>query len=413
MQDSFIPSREEKKNAKIFLWVLHIALIVYETVYSITLKQSMLFMNPYVMVLKIVCGVGLIGFSVYYFKKGQAHIIKYLYVLAYMCAESFNLCWYAIHNKVAFDDGNIIEFVLILFVPIFLSKRYLFCIYLLIIGKYIVFTMILGEMKSFMPLVIYSLLFFVSYLILNRFLQYLSAIKRSVTEVGSAQKLAVVGKMAASVGHEIKNPLASLKGFTQLQKEKHAEDPVYENMIHEIEYMNNMISKLMAIATCKPSIYNSHVIAEVVSSAVKEIHPKMEEKQIQLIYDPEDSQVEIECDYRKLKGVFLYVIRNAVEAMSRGGKLEIRIENKSRDYVVVSMIDNGYGIEKEDLELVTEAFYTTKQDGIGLGLTVAKRIIEEHLGGLHISSEQTEGTKVEIILPRKRESYVTLDKVKF
>jgi hypothetical protein len=89
--------------------------------------------------------------------------------------------------------------------------------------------------------------------------------------------------------------------------------------------------------------------------------------------------------------------------MEQGGTLELRLENKGQDYVMLSVIDNGYGIKKENLARVTEAFYTTKQDKIGLGLTVANRLVtEQHLGELHISSERDIGTRIDIMLPKQR-----------
>ena len=81
--------------------------------------------------------------------------------------------------------------------------------------------------------------------------------------------------------------------------------------------------------------------------------------------------------------------------------LHLQLENKGKEYVIISVIDNGHGIKQENLPRVTEAFYTTKQDKIGLGLTVANRIVAEHLGELHISSERDTGTRIDIILPRK------------
>lgn len=89
--------------------------------------------------------------------------------------------------------------------------------------------------------------------------------------------------------------------------------------------------------------------------------------------------------------------------MEQGGTLELRLENKGQDYVMLSVIDTGYGIKKENLARVTEAFYTTKQDKIGLGLTVANRLVtEQHLGELHISSKRDIGTRIDIILPKQR-----------
>ncbi|MES5891952.1 MULTISPECIES: ATP-binding protein [Bacillus cereus group] len=409
MRGIFLSAKEEKKNAKIFLWILHVILIGYEVAYAIILEDKMPLENWYKIIWKIIYIMTILGISVYLFERGKAHLVKYTYLFAYMIAEIFNIGWYAFHNKIAFDEGNIIEFIFIFFVPIFLSKRYLFMLTPFLIGKYMIYLFVFGELNLFTPLVMNMLLLFVSYIILNRFLQYLSAVKKSIAEASQSQKLAVIGKMAATVGHEIKNPLASLKGFTQLQKEKHKKDATYGQMIIEIENINNMISELMEVATYKPSVYEKHIVSDVLIQAVANMREKMDELNINFTFNEEYNRSEIECDKRKVKGVFLYVIKNALEAMELGGTLQIQVEDKKRDYVIVSIVDNGFGIKKENLGRVTEAFYTTKQDKIGLGLTVAERIIKEHLGELHISSEVKKGTRVEIVLLKKLERNVVQD----
>ncbi|MEN1937540.1 ATP-binding protein [Paenibacillus sp. 102] len=398
MKENFISFQEEKKNAYLFLWILNIVWIIYEIVHSMMLRDSVPFIRVDDQVPKLLYGACLIACSIYLMKRKQAYRVKYIYLITYMCLEIFNLYWYAIHNKVAFDDGNILEFVFILFVPIFMNKRYLLWLFLIIMGKYSVF-LLLGEKEAFMPLIMYSLLLFVTYLLLNRFLQYLSAVNNVMLEKRDSEKLAVIGKMAASVGHEIKNPLSSLKGFTQLQKEKYADDKVYEQMIDEIEHINNMVSELMILATCKPSTYSSHFIEEMVSNAIKEMSAEIKRKQLHLSYDVASDQMKIDCDNRKLKGVFLYILKNAIEAMEHGGTLQIHINKRNEYGVIVSIIDNGCGVQEENLQRITEAFYTTKKGGIGLGLTVACKIIEEHNGEIHITSRRNVGTKVDIILP--------------
>lgn len=409
MEESFLSAKEEKKNAKIFLWVIHVILIVYEVAYAIILEDTMPLGNWHKGIWKLAYIMAILGISVYLFEREKAYLVKYTYLFAYMIAETFNIGWYAFHNTIAFDEGNVIEYIFIFFVPIFLSKRYLFVLAPFLIGKYMIYLFVFGELNLFMSLVINMVLLFVSFIILNRFLQYLSAVKGRIAEASQSQKLAVIGKMAATVGHEIKNPLASLKGFTQLQKEKHEKDATYEQMILEIENMNNMISELMEVATCKPSVYEKHIVSDVLVQAVENMRGKMNELNINCTFNEEQNRSEIECDKRKLKGVFLYVIKNALEAMEHGGTLKIQVENKKRDYVIVSIVDSGFGIKKDNLGRVKDAFYTTKQDRIGLGLTVAERIVTDHLGELHISSEVKKGTRVEILLPKKCERNVTQD----
>lgn len=144
-------------------------------------------------------------------KKEKANLVKYTCLFAYIGIEMANILSYILYNKAAFDGVNIIEIILIFFVPIFLNKKYFVFLLATIIGKYVIYLFVLEEVKAFMFLIMYTLLLIAAYIILNRFLQYLSAVKESIKIASESQKLAVIGKMAATVGHEIKNPLASLK----------------------------------------------------------------------------------------------------------------------------------------------------------------------------------------------------------
>ena len=403
MKESFLSYKEEERNAKIFLWVLYVIVVSYQIFYAIVLEDKSLTDKGHSILWQVICGTAILGVNVYLIKKEKANLVKYACVFAYIGIEIVNILSYMLYDEAAFDGVNIIEIFFIFFVPIFLNKKYFVFVLSTIVGKYVIYLFVLKEVKGFMFLIMYTLVLIAAYIILNRFIQYLSAVKESIKIASESQKLAVIGKMAATVGHEIKNPLASLKGFTQLQREKHGEDPIYKQMIFEIENMNNMISELMEVATCKPSVYKKHNIGEIALQAVTIVREKMNESSVQFISNVEEKTIEVECDERKIRGVFLYVIKNALEAMEQGGTLELRLENKGRDYVMLSVIDNGYGIKKENLARVKEAFYTTKQDKIGLGLTVANRLVtEQHLGELHISSERDIGTRIDIMLPKQR-----------
>ncbi|AYF08767.1 MULTISPECIES: ATP-binding protein [Bacillus] len=403
MKESFLSYKEEERNAKIFLWVLYVIVVSYQIFYAIVLEDKSLTDKGHSILWQVICGTAILGVNVYLIKKEKANLVKYACVFAYIGIEIVNILSYMLYDEAAFDGVNIIEIFFIFFVPIFLNKKYFVFVLSTIVGKYVIYLFVLKEVKGFMFLIMYTLVLIAAYIILNRFIQYLSAVKESIKIASESQKLAVIGKMAATVGHEIKNPLASLKGFTQLQREKHGEDPIYKQMIFEIENMNNMISELMEVATCKPSVYKKHNIGEIALQAVTIVREKMNESSVQFISNVEEKTIEVECDERKIRGVFLYVIKNALEAMEQGGTLELRLENKGQDYVMLSVIDNGYGIKKENLARVKEAFYTTKQDKIGLGLTVANRLVtEQHLGELHISSERDIGTRIDIMLPKQR-----------
>ena len=140
-------------------------------------------------------------------KKEKVNFVKYACVFAYVGIEIANILSYMFYNKAAFDGVNIIEIIFIFFVPIFLNKKYFVFVLSTIVVKYVIYLFVLKEVKGFMYLIMYTLVLIAAYIILNRFIQYLSAVKESIKIASESQKLAVIGKMAATVGHEIKIPL--------------------------------------------------------------------------------------------------------------------------------------------------------------------------------------------------------------
>lgn len=216
-----------------------------------------------------------------------------------------------------------------------------------------------------------------------------------------SEKLSVVGELAAGIAHEIRNPLTSLKGFTQLLYSKTtAESDYVEIMISEIDRINTIVSELLLLA--KPSkddfmnIPIEGILEDVCTlmSAQANLHGVM----IQRDFMPELQFVYVNAVEDKLKQVFINIIKNAIEAMNNGGTITIQTRRLG-DKVVVIFKDNGMGIPSDILEKLGKPFFTTKEKGTGLGLMVSISIIESHMGQLNIYSEEGVGTSVEVTLP--------------
>lgn len=225
--------------------------------------------------------------------------------------------------------------------------------------------------------------------------------KRNKEFIQQSEKLSVVGELAAGIAHEIRNPLTSLKGFTQLLENKYSTDREYvEIMISEIDRINTIVSELLLLA--KPGRDDFRAVdlnrllrnVSMLMSAQANLHGvAIKQENAHSLRD-----VMIYGDENKLKQVFVNIMKNAIEAMEYGGS--IIIETKMTDRMIaISITDDGLGIPSHILQKIGNPFYTTKDKGTGLGLMVSKSIIESHQGDLQIESEEGQGTTVQVILP--------------
>ncbi|MBU9719977.1 MULTISPECIES: ATP-binding protein [Bacillaceae] len=231
-------------------------------------------------------------------------------------------------------------------------------------------------------------------------------LKNSEKQLQHSEQLSVIGELAAGVAHEIRNPLTSLKGFIQLISHESKEASTYQEiMTSELERINLIVNELLLLAKPKEADYESKHLLSLVKTVVTIANTQaiLYNIQIKLVYNEEIDKVYIECEENKLKQVFLNVLKNAIEAMEKEGDIYIKFK-KLGDRIIMQFIDEGPGISKDKLANLGKRFYTTKQDGTGLGLMISKNIVREHKGDMDITSEVGVGTKVEISLPLKSSS---------
>jgi PAS domain S-box-containing protein len=225
--------------------------------------------------------------------------------------------------------------------------------------------------------------------------------KRTEDRLRTSEKLAVLGKLAAGIAHEIRNPLTALKGFVQLLKSKsHENNKYYEIMLSEIERINLIVSEFMFLARPASDTFQEKKVCELIRHTITLLESQAILTNVQIQTSFESETIWISCVENQIKQVFLNLMKNAIEAMPEGGNVFVEITVPiDAKMVSIRFTDNGRGIAPDHLAKLGEPFYTTKETGTGLGLMVSYNIILSHKGRINISSKLGKGTIVEVVLP--------------
>lgn len=214
-----------------------------------------------------------------------------------------------------------------------------------------------------------------------------------------SDKLSVVANMSAAIAHEVRNPLTSISGFIQLLKEqRHLQKEYIDVIFSEIERIELVLSEMLLLS--KPQIVNlkKFDIIKTLDYVIALISTKANMNSIEIMLKKDDKPIWVYGEENQIKQVFINIIKNAIEAMQNGGKVHVSLVNDCQ-FVSIYFSDTGCGISKDTLEKIGQPFYTTKEKGTGLGLTTCFKIIENHKGKIHISSQVGIGTTFEVILP--------------
>lgn len=215
-----------------------------------------------------------------------------------------------------------------------------------------------------------------------------------------SEKLSIAGQLAAGIAHEIRNPITAIKGFVQLMKSGIVEKKMYlDIMVSEIERIEMILSELLILA--KPQLIQTERkdIRMLLSQVTTLLDTQAIINNVQIITEFDPDIPPILCDENQLKQVCINFIKNAIEAMPKGGNMVIQLTSKNENNINLRFIDQGCGIPPYILSKLGQPFYTTKEKGTGLGFMVSKRIIENHHGEIAVHSEENKGTTIEISLP--------------
>jgi two-component system, NtrC family, nitrogen regulation sensor histidine kinase GlnL len=239
------------------------------------------------------------------------------------------------------------------------------------------------------------------------------------SEVRRGETLAAAGQIAIGLAHEIRNPLGAIRGAVQLMRRELGDDArlgeYTDVLLKEVDRVNRILEMLLDISrpvTLRPVPLNVHQLLERVALLSEEMASR---RRVQIVrrYDP--SLPPILADEDRILQVFHNLVRNAIEAMADGGRLtlvtrpsmnplftKVDLGHGQRSMAEIQVIDEGQGIPEATRARLFTPFFTTKDKGLGLGLALCHRIIEEHHGGIHITSEPSRGTAVSCFLPIAR-----------
>ncbi|MEI5908959.1 ATP-binding protein [Bacillus spongiae] len=218
-------------------------------------------------------------------------------------------------------------------------------------------------------------------------------------EMRRAEKLNTLGELAASIAHEVRNPLTVIKGFLQLmEKKERNENAEYLSIVlTELARAEAIINDYLNFAKPQFEKLEKHDLSVICQEVVLLLQP-MATKQGVSLMNKLDHHCELVTDKGQLKQALVNILKNAIEATDTGGQVSVTLQNQN-GMAKISISDTGKGMDKEQLSRIGTLFYTTKDKGTGLGTMVTIRIIEKMEGKIKYNSVLGKGTDVTVTLP--------------
>ncbi len=224
------------------------------------------------------------------------------------------------------------------------------------------------------------------------------ALDRAQEAIVRRENLASMGRMVANIAHDIRNPLSIIKTSAQrLRKKYNSDEEVFSYITEEVDELNRVLTGYLDFAGshARPPVPQS--VGRIFRRCMLVVEPEIRAKGIELAQELSDAEILV--DEKRAQQAVMNVIMNAIQAVPEtGGRIRIAFE-KREPYGVITIEDNGCGIEEKNLKDVTKPFFTTRAEGSGLGLSIVKTVMDEHGGRLSIESTVGAGTTVSLSFP--------------
>jgi nitrogen-specific signal transduction histidine kinase len=244
----------------------------------------------------------------------------------------------------------------------------------------------------------------------------MTLLKKMEEQIRRTDRLSSIGTLSAGMAHEIKNPLVTIKTFTQLLPQQYSDTEFrhtfFDLVGQEVKRIDTIVNRLLNFARPAKASLKPVSLHDVIDNSLRLAEQQLARHGIALGRHLDATRHVIEADAEQLNQTFVNFFLNAVHAMKKGGKLTVRtmIINFSPDdpqagslpnvdRIQVDVQDTGCGIAPEDMSKIFDPFFTTKEDGVGLGLSVSHGIIQEHSGTIDVESEKGKGTVFHVQFP--------------
>ncbi|MFQ5841037.1 MAG: GAF domain-containing protein [Thermodesulfobacteriota bacterium] len=236
-------------------------------------------------------------------------------------------------------------------------------------------------------------------------------LKKAQETLLEKEKLAALGEMAASVAHEIKNPLVSIGGYARRLQKK------FDNGLHEKRYtdaiikevgrLEGILNDILYFSKATKVVLEKFDVNRIIEETLTGMEDELKSQGIEVEKSIDGNLPEIPCEYQEIKQVFINLITNAKDAMGGGGRLTVKTSSFSqedRDYIGIEIRDTGGGIPSEVLHNIFNPFFTTKGWGTGLGLAICHRIVDGHGGVIEVNNDPGRGVTFTVKLPVEGEA---------
>jgi signal transduction histidine kinase len=237
-------------------------------------------------------------------------------------------------------------------------------------------------------------------IVLGVFFYHQSAsLDRAQATIIQGENLATMGRMVAGIAHEIRNPLSILKTSSErLARKYNPDDEVFSYISEEVDKLDDIVTGYLGFARAERQPFAPHPIQRIARRCLLILETDIKDKDISVRTEFPDEDVVVMGDDKRLQQAILNVLLNAVQAVDAGGSIKISLESGAKSAIVV-IKDDGAGISDKNLREITKPFFTTKEKGSGLGMSIVNAIAQEHSGTLDIRSTLGDGTQVTLEIP--------------
>jgi signal transduction histidine kinase len=244
----------------------------------------------------------------------------------------------------------------------------------------------------------------------ERLMQREKELQESQKTLRRADRLSSLGLLTAGLAHEIRNPLVAIRTFTQLLPQRYEDVEFREGfqglVLKEVDRICGLITDLLSFARpSRPNVAQEN-INEIVDSIARILETEAKDKGVEITRNFAEDLPSVAIDREQMKQVFMNLILNGIQAMKEGGSISVSTRSTSKNesgetahFVQIEVRDTGVGIAEENLEHIFDPFFTSKDEGSGLGLSISHQIVQEHGGYVEVQSKIGTGTSFFVNLP--------------